>query len=67
MHRVLQCIDGRFPISTSILEFGTMRLNSFCAIRLFVVDTVVRHVVVESVWIRNNDINQPLQIVEEAG
>ena len=40
VHRVLQCIDGRFPISTSILEFGTMRLNSFCAIRLFVVDTV---------------------------
>ena len=56
--------------STSILQFGTKHAIKFLlrnTPRALLVRQVVRHVVIESVWIRNNDINQPLQIVKEAG
>ena len=69
MDRIFQSLDGRSQVFH--LNFGIR----YCAVKFLLRNTprallvwqVVRHVIVEPVGIRNNDINKPLQIVEEAG
>ena len=69
VHRLLQCLDGHFPIfhlDFEIRHYAVKYLlrNPSCTL---LVRQVVRHVIVEPVGIRDNDINHPFQIVEEAG
>ncbi len=69
MHRFLQCLDGRFPIfhlNFEIRHYAVKILLCNPSYTLLV-RQVMRHIVIESVGIRDNDINHPLQIVEEAG
>ena len=69
VHRVLQCPNGRFPIFH--LNFGIR----YDAVKFLLcnpsytllVRQVMCHIIVEPIRIRDNDINHPLQIVEEAG
>ena len=69
VHRVFQCLDSHFPIFHLNSEFRhyaikVLSCNPSCTL---LVRQVIRHVIVEPVWIRDNDINHPLQIVEETG
>ena len=68
VHRVLQCLDGRFPIfhlNFEIRHYAIKILlcNPSCTL---LVRKVMRHVIVEPVGICDNDINYPFQIVKEA-
>ena len=68
VHRVLQCLDGRFPIFHLNFEFRHNAVkfplcNPSCAL---LVRQVIRHAIVEPARIRDYDIDNPLQIVEEA-
>ena len=54
--------------STSILQFDyAVKFLLRHTPRALLVRQVVRNVIIESFWIRGNDINQPLQIVKETG
>lgn len=69
MYRVLQSLDGRFSVfhlNFRIRYYAVKFLlrNPACSL---LIRQVVRYVVIEPVGIRDNDINHPLQIVEEAG
>ena len=69
VHRVLQCLDSHFPIFHIDFEIrhDAIKLplcNPSCTL---LVRLVMRHVIVEPVGIRDNDINHPFQIIEEAG
>lgn len=69
VHRVLQCLDGRFPIfhlNFEIRHYAVKFLlcNPSCTL---LVQQVMRHGIVEPVRISDNDINHLLQIVEETG
>ena len=69
VHRVLQCLDDRFPIFHLNFEFRHYAIKILLcnpSYRLLV-RKVMRHVIVEPVGISDNDINHPFQIVEEAG
>ena len=69
VHRLLQCLDSHFPIfhlNFEIRHYAVKYLlcNPSCTL---LVRQVMCHVIVEPIGIRDNDINHPLQIVEEAG
>ena len=69
VYRALQCLDGRFPIFHFNFEIrhDTVKLplcNPSCTL---LVRQIMRHVIVESVGISDNDINHPVQIIKEAG
>ena len=69
VHRVLQCLDSRFPIFHLNFELRHnavkfLLCNPPCTL---LVQQVMCHVIVEPVGICDNDINYPFQIVEEAG
>ena len=69
VYRVLQCLDGRFPIFHLNFEIrhDTVKLPLCNPSYTLLVRQVMRYVIVEPIRIRNNDINHPFQIVEEAG
>ena len=67
VHRVLQCLDGRFPIFHLNFEIwhNAVKFLLCNTPRALLVRQVTLHVIVESAGIRDNDINHPFQIVEE--
>ena len=72
VYRVLQSLDGRFPIFHLNFEIRYYAVKFLLCdpSRTLLVRQVVRHVIVEPVGISDNDIYiyiyHPLQIVEEA-
>ncbi|GEM_PF-2062805 len=67
-HRVFQCLDGRFPIFHLNFEFrhNAIKLPLCNPSRTLLIRQVMRHVIVKPARIRDYDIDNPLQIVEEA-
>ena len=69
VYRVLQCLDGRFPIFHFNFEIWHNAIEFLLCNPSYtlLVRHVMRHVIVEPVGISDNDINHPFQIIEEAG
>ena len=67
VHRIFQSFDSRFRVfyHNFAIQYYAVKFPLCDPSRTLLIRQVVRHVIVEPVGIRDNDINHPFQIVEE--